>query len=59
MVFSLQDGDSGVQELDWWLMNINVSVLSLLCHIYTCDSLSKNQQWSAHKLIDTLIDAVV
>ena len=33
VVFSLQDGDSGVQELDWWLMNINVSVL-LYIHIH-------------------------
>ena len=28
VVFSLHDGNSGVQELDWWLMNINVSALS-------------------------------
>ena len=26
MVFSLQDGEAGVHELELWLMNINVSV---------------------------------
>ena len=35
VVFSLQDGDSGVQEIDRWLRNINVSVLLLmLTYIY-------------------------
>lgn len=34
LVFSLQDGESGVQELDLWLMNINVSIVVVVYYCY-------------------------